>query len=75
LDPNAHLLSEKIKSNCLQIDDEMRWLIALISDSGMCLADAAGLLKTDLVLKDDYPLVDLKQHNWRLTLCSPKILQ
>jgi hypothetical protein len=53
----------------------MRWVIALISDSGMRLADAAGLLKTDPVLEDGYPHVDLKPQKWRLALCLPKILQ
>jgi integrase len=56
---------KKIQAECVQIDDEKRWLIALISDSGMRLAEAAGLLKTDLVLNCDYPHVDLKPHKWR----------
>ena len=56
---------KKIQAECVQIDDERRWLIALISDSGMHLAEATGLLKTDLVLYCDYRHVDLKPHKWR----------
>ncbi len=56
---------KKIQTECLRIDDEVRWLIALISDSGMRLAEAAGLLKTDLVLNCDHPHIDLKPHKWR----------
>ncbi len=56
---------KKIQSECVKLDDEVRWLIALISDSGMRLAEAAGLSKTDLVLKCDYPHIDLKPHKWR----------
>ena len=56
---------KKIQSDCLRIDDDRRWLIALISDSGMRLAEAVGLLKTDLVLNCDYPHIDLKPHKWR----------
>ena len=33
-----------IQSECRAIDDDMRWLIALISDTGMRLAEGAGLL-------------------------------
>ena len=56
---------KQVQSRCVQIDDERRWLIALISDSGMRLAEATGLLKTDLVLNCDYPHIDLKPHKWR----------
>ena len=49
----------KTQAKCVSIDDDMRWLIALISDSGMRLAEAAELLKTDI------PLITLKQHEWR----------
>ena len=56
---------KKIQYECVKIDDDMRWLVALISDSGMRLAEATGLLKTDLVLKCDYPYIDLKPHKWR----------
>ena len=33
-----------VQSECRQIDDDMRWLIALTSDTGMRLAEGAGLL-------------------------------
>ena len=39
---------KKVQSLCKDIDDEMRWLIALISDTGMRLGEAAGLLKEDI---------------------------
>ena len=42
----------KIQSLCRDIDDEMRWLIALISDSGMRLGEAAGLLKEDIKVEE-----------------------
>ena len=38
-----------MQSECLAVDDDMRWLIALISDTGMRLAEGAGLLKQDIV--------------------------
>ena len=55
----------KVQSLCKDIDDEMRWLIALISDTGMRLGEAAGLLKEDIKLDEPIPYVDLKPHPWR----------
>jgi integrase len=55
----------KVQFLCKEIDDDMRWLIALISDTGMRLGEAAGLLKEDIKLHDRIPHVDLKPHSWR----------
>ena len=53
---------EKVQSLCKDIDDEMRWLIALISVTGMRLGEAAGLLIEDIKLDDRVPHIDLKTH-------------
>jgi len=55
----------EIQQSCLEIDDDMRWLVALISDTGMRLAEAAGLHIDDLHLDDDVPYVDIRPHPWR----------
>jgi integrase len=55
----------KVQSLSKEIDDDMRWLIALISDTGMRLGEAAGLLKEDIKLDDRIPHIDLKTHPWR----------
>ena len=34
--------SELIQTECMKTDDDIRWLVALISDTGMRLAEAAG---------------------------------
>ena len=39
-----------IQSKCQITDDEPRWLIALISDTGMRLSEAAGLSKMMFIL-------------------------
>ena len=39
---------KRVQTLCRDIDDEMRWLIALLSDTGMRLSEAAGLLKSDI---------------------------
>ena len=61
--PTTHL--RLIQKACRSTDDDLRWLIALISDSGMRLAEAAGLLKADIQLDHEIPHVSLKPHAWR----------
>ena len=56
---------KSIESECKKIDDEKRWLIALISDTGMRLSEAAGLSKDDLKVNESIPYVDIKPHPWR----------
>jgi integrase len=55
----------QIQHSCVEHDDDMRWLVALISDTGMRLAEAVGLHIDDLKLDKDIPYVDIKPHPWR----------
>ncbi len=52
----------QIKRLCMEHDDDMRWLVALKSDIGIRLAEAAGLHLDDLELDDDIPYVYIKPH-------------
>ena len=54
-----------IQKKCLELDDELRWLVALVSDTGMRLAEAAGLLVDDLILDSDIPFLIIQKHPWR----------
>jgi integrase len=54
-----------IQQRCQTTDDEPRWLVALISDTGMRLSEAAGLAKDDIVLDEDIPHVIIRPHSWR----------
>ena len=54
-----------LQDRCRHLDDDVRWLVALISDSGMRLAEAVGLAKADFKLDDKIPHIDLKPHMWR----------
>ena len=56
---------KRIQNLCMTIDDDMRWLIALISDNGMRLGEAAGLHLDDIRLNEPIPHIDLKPHPWR----------
>ena len=55
----------KVQSLRKDIDDDMRWLIALISNTGMRLGEAAGLLKEDIKVNESVPHIDLIPHSWR----------
>ena len=50
---------------CFEMDDEPRWLIALLSDTGMRLAEAVGLLSNDINLDGCNPHIKLQEHPWR----------
>ena len=56
---------KEVQTLCRQKDDEIRWLVALISDTGMRLGEAVGLLKSDIKLDSKIPYIELKPHSWR----------
>jgi len=55
----------QIQKDCVSYDDEARWLVSLISDTGMRLSEAAGLHIDDIKLDDEVPHINLKPHPWR----------
>jgi integrase len=55
----------KIQTECYRQDDELRHIVALISDTGMRLAEAVGLHQDDLVLDADVPYLQIREHPWR----------
>lgn len=56
---------KSVQGLCRDMDDDIRWLIALISDTGMRLSEACGLLIEDIRLDADIPYIDLKPYSWR----------
>ena len=50
---------------CKEYDDDLRWLIALLSDTGMRLGEGVGLLKSDINLDCEIPHINLIPHPWR----------
>ena len=55
----------KVQAECRSLDDQQRWMIALISDTGMRLSEAYGLLSPDINLNCSIPHIDLIEHPWR----------
>ena len=63
--PIPERIIRKIQDECRAIDDDQRWLIALLSDTGMRLSEACGLLIEDIKLDTKIPFINLKPHLWR----------
>ena len=61
--PNDEIIN--IQNVCLNIADERRLLIALISDTGMRLSEAVGLVWGDMVIDHQFPHINLVPHPWR----------
>jgi integrase len=55
----------QIQKTCLEVGDERRLVIALISDTGMRLSEALGLVWGDVRLDHEYPHINLVEHPWR----------
>jgi integrase len=55
----------KVKAQCQTYDDELRWAVALVADTGMRLAEAVGLAREDLCIESDIPYVIVRPHSWR----------
>jgi len=55
----------KVQQQCTSLDDDLRWLVALVSDTGMRLAEVSGLLKTDIILDEGMPFIRVQPHSWR----------
>lgn len=55
-----------VQAKCREIDDDLRWLIALVSDTGMRLAEAAGLTREDFI-RDEAGAIfaRVQPHPWR----------
>ena len=60
-DKQLHLL----QARCRKVDDEARWLLALVSDTGMRLSEAIGLSRDDIRLNEDVPHILIQPHPWR----------
>ncbi|HSG60583.1 MAG TPA: hypothetical protein VLA24_04035, partial [Pseudomonadales bacterium] len=54
-----------IQNYCYDIDDDIRHLVALISDTGLRLGEAAGLHLDDLITDSDYPHVIIRPYEHR----------
>jgi integrase len=56
---------KRLQQECQLMDDDIRHLVALLSHTGMRLAEATGLHIKDLILDGDVPYVIVRPHSWR----------
>jgi len=56
---------KSLQDECVLLDDDIRWLVALISDTGMRLSEAVGLLIDDLVVDSEQLHIKLVLHPHR----------
>jgi len=54
-----------IQSLCVDIDDDLRWIIAIVSDTGLRLAEACGLTCADVVLDSPTPHIVIQPNKCR----------
>jgi integrase len=47
------------------MDDDRRWLLAVLADTGMRLAEVTGLAVQDIKLEATVLHIDLRPHDWR----------
>jgi integrase len=67
---------QRLHTVCLELDDDIRHLVALISDTGLRLSEAAGLMVDDLVIDHPYPHVIIRPqpHRSLKTLSSQRLV-
>ena len=56
---------QQLQIQCMTTDDEHRWLLAMISDTGVRLSEAIGLSTNDIKLHGTVPHLVLQPHPWR----------
>ena len=56
---------QQLQIQCMKTDDELRWLLAMISDTGVRLSEAIGLSINDIKLHSTVPHLVLQPHPWR----------
>ena len=56
---------KKVQEECVLINDPNRWLIALLSDTGMRLSEALGLRIEDLQIESKVPYVNIEPNSAR----------
>mgnify|MGYP002023885950 FL=1 len=55
-----------IQKECRKTNDDLRMIVALVSDTGMRLSEAVGLATSDLrIFNEEVPYVIVQNHPWR----------
>lgn len=57
---------DDLKRDCINQDDEIRWMLALLIDTGARSSEIAGLALQDLRINDAIPHLIIEPKSWRL---------
>lgn len=52
-------------TSCHTADDDCRWILAMLADTGARLAEVVGLTLTDIDLDAEVPHITIQPHPWR----------
>lgn len=55
----------KLANLCHDNDDDLRWILGILLDTGMRLSEVLGLSKSDVHLDADIPYLHVQPHPWR----------
>jgi len=58
--PNKTIIT--VQEECKKTNDDIRWLIGLISDTGLRLSEATGLAIDDIILDAEIPHLIMQPH-------------
>jgi integrase len=56
---------QRVQQQCWNVDDDLRWIVAAISDTGCRMAEIVGLSKADVRLDGDIPFISIRPKPWR----------
>ena len=56
---------KQLISACHSKDDDVRWILAMLADTGARLAEVVGLTLKDIVLDGEVPHIIIQPHPWR----------
>lgn len=56
---------QRIQATCIEKDDDVRWLIAIVSDTGARLREVAGMAISDIHVDAAIPHITIKPQPWR----------
>ena len=56
---------QSLRAACLHSDDDIRWLLAMLIDTGARPAEVAGLALDDLHVDVGVPHIEIRAHPWR----------
>lgn len=64
-EPYSSVELSSLVQACNAADDQPRWLLAMVADTGARLAEVAGLALDDIDLEAETPHIAIKPHSWR----------